>query len=126
MRKSISILMLGIILFSQAELHQFFKLPVLFEHFREHRLEDPAITFFTFLKLHYEKIVVDDDYQRDQQLPFRDIDCTIAFAVITDTPPSLIGFEQKIPVVTTEFYAKNITDYSHQHLHDIFQPPRFS
>ena len=126
MRKGIAILALLVFLFSGTELHQLLKIPVLVQHLREHRRENPSITFFQFLKLHYEKIVVDDDYQRDQQLPFRDMDCAITFNLVTETPPSIIVFEEEPPVEQKVFHSKGIKAYSHQYLQDIFQPPRFS
>ena len=101
------------------------KLPVLFEHFHEHRLEDPSLSFFSFLKMHYEKIVIDDDFQRDQQLPFRDADCGALVAAASDIPPQTIRIEkQDIPHLPVNFSLRYTMDYSHQYLNDIFQPPR--
>ncbi len=56
------------------------KLPVLLEHFREHRQEDPGISWLSFLILHYfNDGPPDSDYARDMQLPFK----TLEFSPIT-------------------------------------------
>ena len=95
MRKWVSILFLSIIVLSHSELHQLLRIPVLIDHFKEHKKEDPSITFIQFIKLHYDKIVVDDDYQRDQQLPFRDANCTTSVSgLVIDIPLSLIHISE--------------------------------
>lgn len=127
MRKGTAAILLTVFMLSHTELHQFIKIPVLFEHFREHRLEEPGLGFLAFLRIHYEKIVIDDDYQRDQQLPFRDIDCGIVSASATDIPPQIIRLERQTPSeYAINFPPKRITVYSHLHLADIFQPPRLA
>jgi len=127
MRKGVAAIFLTVFLLSNTELHQFLKLPVLFEHFREHRLEDPSISFMAFLEMHYENIVIDADYQRDQQLPFRDIDCDLSLVVTTDIPPQSIRIvSNEVPVISNPVFTKQDPVYSHQYLSDIFQPPRLS
>ncbi|MBI1342555.1 MAG: hypothetical protein GC171_06460 [Terrimonas sp.] len=124
MRKGTAFILLFSFLLSHTELHQFFKIPVLVEHFKEHRAEDPSITFFQFLKLHYNKIIEDADYQRDQQLPFRDAECAVVITFISDTPPQQIRLEREDfqnlettpPVGENLIYASNFSA-------SIFQPP---
>ncbi|HQV53912.1 MAG: hypothetical protein IPH34_04555 [Chitinophagaceae bacterium] len=126
MRKWVSILFLSIIVLSHSELHQLLRIPVLIDHFKEHKKEDPSITFIQFIKLHYDKIVVDDDYQRDQQLPFRDANCTTSVSgLVIDIPPQNIKIEKQdyrfdadkvIPIATVL--------YLHLCTSTIFQPPR--
>ena len=125
MRKGIALSFLLISMFSHTELHQFLKIPVLFEHFSEHRQQDPSITFFQFIRLHYEKIVIDDDYQRDQQLPFRDTECALVQTTVTDTPPQTIKFdEQEFQVLPAKQFPVANLLYSHPFSNSIFQPPR--
>lgn len=127
MRKGTAAILLIVFMLSHTELHQFIKIPVLFEHFREHRLEDPGLGFMAFLRMHYEKIVIDDDYQRDQQLPFRDVDCGTVSASATDIPPQVIRLERQSPgEYAVHFPPKRIKAYTHLHLVDIFQPPRLA
>lgn len=57
---------------SNTELAQLFKLPVLIQHYREHRVHDPHLAFLAFLDLHYAHgDVQDQDYARDRELPFK-------------------------------------------------------
>ncbi|MCS7037176.1 MAG: hypothetical protein NZM41_10970 [Saprospiraceae bacterium] len=50
------------------------KLPVLIEHYLEHRAEVPDMGFWEYLTLHYfSGIEYDADYARDLQLPFKSI-----------------------------------------------------
>ena len=59
-------------LFSTTEAYQFLKLPIVFEHFSEHRKLDGNITFASFLAMHYlHGCPKDADYDRDMQLPFK-------------------------------------------------------
>lgn len=127
MRKAVSIFFLSLCVFTFSEFHQLMKLPVLFQHFAEHRQEDPTITIFAFLKLHYKgSFAIDDDYKRDQELPFRTNEtlvnnitaCEFNFPLYVVVPHSPVNEkeysilkENKIPVICIQ---------------DIFQPPRIA
>lgn len=72
MRKGIAILFLTIYVCTVTEAHELLKLPVVFQHYVEHKSENQSLTVFQFLKIHYgQKTVKDDDYARDMQLPFK-------------------------------------------------------
>ncbi len=72
MKKISAILLLSIYLFSATEIHQLLKLPVIFQHFREHQQEDKRITLLQFLAIHYlHGVKKDKDYDRDMKLPFK-------------------------------------------------------
>ena len=48
------------------------RLPVLFQHYFEHKNLDSKITFFGYLEEHYNDIPhTDNDEDRDNQLPFK-------------------------------------------------------
>jgi hypothetical protein len=113
-------------LVSYTELHQFLKIPLLIEHYKEHKKQDPSISILQFLKIHYQgKIVHDQDEKKDQQLPFQSPDCAASVVVITDIP-SAISFEAPLPVILEQDKVVHSYNYAHQYLIDIFQPPRFS
>jgi len=118
---------MGIYMLSFSELHQFLRIPVLIQHFVEHRHHDPSISFLAFLNLHYiHQYVVDDDYQRDKQLPFRHVDCCAATLNISWECP--VNTVVQLPARTTETRNKFIV-YDEEHhsllsIADIFQPPR--
>lgn len=106
------------------EFHQLLKIPFMMEHYKKHKLADPAMTFTTFIKIHYiGPVIVTDDFQQDQKLPFRDLDrhmtntsvCECNFIVVQITPP--------VPS-TLEFHCYDEINKPQFSALDIFQPPR--
>lgn len=102
------------------------KLPVLVQHFLEHREKDPDTTLAAFLTEHYAAIdVVDDDYDRDMQLPFKSAEYTL-LSVIPFIPQS--GFEvQKVFTtfnVSPVYPTINATLLPNTTVGTIWQPPR--
>jgi len=71
--KRVSIIFLLIIyLTSISEFTQWIKVPVLFEHYVEHKTLNPHLTFLSFLNMHYSmEDDQDSDYDHDSQLPFK-------------------------------------------------------
>lgn len=126
MKRIAGIFLLAIYMLSFAEFHNLLKVPVLFEHFREHRQLEPSISFFSFIKLHYlDPIVVDDDYQRDQQLPFRgDTHCCMVTGANACECLSLSVEIDKPAEATPEFHLYNEINKPQLISFDIFQPPR--
>jgi hypothetical protein len=124
--KSIAgILLISIYLLSFAEFHNLLRIPVLVEHFKEHRQLDVEISFWSFIKLHYiDPLVVDDDYQRDNQLPFRDTDCCpVTSANVCEC--FLIAVEIQPPVeLPRRFHPYKEIKEPRFTAFDIFQPPR--
>jgi len=59
---------------SNSFFQQFYKLPVLFQHYMEHQQHDD-IDFVKYLSMHYwGQDDNDNDQERDMQLPFKKID----------------------------------------------------
>jgi hypothetical protein len=111
---------------SFSEVHQLLRLPVLVEHFIEHRQLDPGISFLAFLKLHYVgKIEIDDDYQRDQQLPFRTAECGACNISSFCECPVVIEVQQQESLFKQQFHLFNEDGEPLLSSADIFQPPRF-
>ncbi len=72
LERVISILLIGIYLFCSTELKEIVKLPVLFQHFFEHKALDEQMTFLGYLEHHYSDVPhTDNDADRDNQLPFK-------------------------------------------------------
>lgn len=73
MKRFISILLLSTVLLTQTECYQLLKLPVIFQHYAEHRVKDRTISFSGFISMHYfhDSPVDDQDDDRDRQLPFK-------------------------------------------------------
>lgn len=70
MRKKLAILLICLHLFGNTEAGQFFKIPVLLQHFRQHHETNHDLSFIQFIIMHYAG---DDgtraDDEQDQQLP---------------------------------------------------------
>lgn len=127
MKKYISILFLAIAIFcSNSEFLEFAKLPVLIEHFKEHKQWDSKISFLGFMYMHYfQESNKYGDYGKDMEMPFKMHDHSFA---------TLMGFLVLPPdyLITTKtvyqnFEKKQFTNssvYSSQYLSAIWQPPR--
>jgi len=72
MKRLCSSCLLGIVILFATPLQQLTKVPVLMEHYQEHKLRDGDITFWDFMFMHYvSDDGVRDDDNRDMQLPFK-------------------------------------------------------
>lgn len=128
-KKAIAIFFMGIYMLSFSEFHQFLRMPVLVQHFVEHRQQDPRISLLAFLEEHYiHQYIQDEDYQRDNQLPFRAADCCIVNA---NSLPSCECPHQAVVAVAAssiemknEFILYDEDNHSLLTVADIFQPPR--
>jgi hypothetical protein len=122
----VAILLLSIYMLSFAEFHHFLRIPVLIAHFKEHRQEDPSISFLSFLRMHYVgEIVIDDDYQRDKELPFREADCCVTTSTFScECHDSAIEIAENSEEINSEFILYDEDNHSLLSAADIFQPPR--
>ena len=127
MKKCLAFLLLGIYMLSFSEIHQLLKIPILIEHFTEHRSQDEGITLFAFLKMHYTGIFeVDEDYQRDQQLPFRTTECMMNTGPACECSFAQLDIQPQNFQPIREFILSNEDNKSLIDCADIFQPPRFA
>ncbi len=126
MKKFIPILFLSIYLVSVTELHEFFKLPQLVEHFIEHKKLNVKTTFITFLEMHYSSTDDGDaDQSKDSQLPFKshsNCDNLLSAGFITFN-------NMCIDIKPLVLKSKNYNNYSagfltSAHLSSIWQPPK--
>lgn len=89
LKRTLHILLLSFYLLSTTELQELAKLPVLFQHYFEHKSLDRNITFFAYLEHHYNDIPhTDNDEARDNQLPFKTQSLSAANALSPALPPS--------------------------------------
>lgn len=123
MRKIIIYLFIFLIVSNIGFFQQFYKLPILLEHFKEHQ-QRHDISFFDFLEMHYwGEDLKDNDSDRDMQLPFKNISGPYVQLVFVphDKPvfyiPFTVGFSPsgKIP------YTSDL--YSNPSLFSVFRPP---
>lgn len=123
--KRAAILLFSIYLLSTPQLIELIKLPILVEHFVEHKEKNPTISFLEFLCIHYaHEDVQDADYDKDMKLPFKTM-CTNTISFV-----AIIGdfstFTQHI-LFTTSTNIKACYKpfkYASHYLSIIWQPPR--
>ncbi len=128
MKRVIIILLFSFYFISITELHQFLKLPLLAEHFSEHKQKDNNLTLWKFLCLHYAHgDLKDADYDKDSKLPFKSSDnCNSSNTI------SILNSEQKFYFTAINTFTekkvlnKHYTSFSHStFLNSIWQPPKF-
>lgn len=74
MKKFISILLISSILAGAASFDEFIKIPILIQHYKDHKESNSGISFFTFLYNHYltnQKAESDNDKKSNEKLPFK-------------------------------------------------------
>ncbi len=125
-RNLIAILFLSILISSNSELHQLFKIPILISHFIEHKKEDRSISFIAFLKMHYKTVSEKDkDYDRDMQLPFKADNCNFVGMTFYHHKTS-IEINNKEQLVDKQHRCFDDQFISSQVLNSIWQPPRLA
>lgn len=126
----LAIFFLSAYLISTTELSQLLKFPVLVEHYFQHKEKDPEMSVMSFLSLHYDGRHLDnhphdDDYEKDQKLPFivhTDI-LSISFIV---TPPFCFGVTKKAFIgKVSKALPLDDTFLENTFLSTIWQPPKF-
>jgi len=126
MRKLFALFCLSTYLLSTTVAGELLKLPVVFQHYQEHKQLYKYLTVLEFLDMHYmHGSPLDYDYDRDMQLPFKT--CTHAVISISVEAPPLVGLLaaprikliEKQPVLP---YAA--PDYSFNYHSSIWQPPK--
>ena len=127
MKKASAILFLTIYLSSTVAAQQLVKLPVVFQHYKEHKQWDNKIGFFQFLAIHYlHGSPKDADYDRDMQLPFKtsgDYVSTIAIAFVSLIVPVSINAKPVEIILDNNYIVKDQFVFS-SYLANIWQPPR--
>jgi hypothetical protein len=102
------------------------KLPVVFQHYIEHKQEDKNISMFAFLYMHYLcGSPKDKDYERDMQLPFKSSSFCIT-ATVADFVPSTVQLSLLKPVEINQkkLYGYFITSIPSSSIAPIWQPPK--
>ena len=126
LRKIISISLLSMYLLCATELHQLLKLPLLMEHFVEHKKENRDLTLWGYLCIHYAHGAVEDaDHAKDMKLPFKSNEgCTDSN--ITAFVPNNFASEVEKPVINEPkcFPSHDETFLTSSFLSNIWQPPK--
>jgi len=126
MRRLIASLFLFVYLFANTELHELVKIGAFVMHYQEHLSEDKDLTLVKFVNIHYfNGDLVDEDHDKDMQLPFKVADCN--HAVPFHTIPWPQGFFVLFPGDSIESIALPLYDQTalpSSHSADIWQPPK--
>ncbi len=113
-------------LFTNTELCQLAKLPVLLSHYQEHKALNGDISVFAFLQMHYFNGSPHDN--TDMELPFKTTAVALLMHHCPSAPvPPIVKIPsvpaQELQVLFNPHYAAGIASGNAQ---DIFQPPQFS
>ena len=106
-------------------MQELIKLPLLFQHYFEHKAINEEITFSTYLVDHYNSIPhTDNDEEKDNQLPFKSIEQN---SVLTSPaiPPSNKFFIKNLAIIDLKRPSVyNDDDNSYAFTGSIWQPPK--
>jgi hypothetical protein len=117
-------------LFTATNLSEFLKLPLLVQHYIEHKNSNKDLDFIDFMVIHYfSKIVIDDDFEKDVKLPFKSnntcCNCNISHIYIFQY--NKVDIQEIFHEVTINTYYILKDDFSvSQNQQSIWQPPKFS
>ncbi len=116
-------------LFSTTELHQLLKMPMLAQHFQEHKERNTELTFVDFLYMHYSQPDDHDaDSDKDQKLPFKTHDNCISFLTAVYIAPApiheFISKEKQTYFFEKQSHFQKNICLTSSFLSNIWQPPK--
>lgn len=114
------------LLSTHVQVLELLKLPVLLEHFGEHKQKSPEVSFIQFLSMHYTQgDVKDGDHERDMQLPFKTLSHSPLIWLGCIIPQQEISFPTAFsPLIVRKQSFPKEEAWSSQYLSFIWQPPR--
>ena len=124
MRQAKAIVLLTFYVMVNTELHQMLSLPVLFEHYQEHKQRNNNINVISFLVQHYSGENKQGDDQHHQQLPFKGNHCeeiSTSIFLPADNIMASILYTVNRPEKATRYKSR----FNSSSIHfTIWQPPR--
>ncbi len=126
MKKLIAISFLTFYSLATTELYQLAKLPLLMEHYQDHKKENKDITLLHFLAIHYTQgNVKDADYDKDMQLPFKTHDGCVNSSITPFVPHNFsTGVEKTCTIENKSYPTLKDAFFVNSFLANIWQPPR--
>jgi hypothetical protein len=110
-------------LISTTELYQLLKLPVLIEHYKEHKAQNTEMSFIDFLSLHYNQEFAHDD--TDNKLPFKShSNCASVSIVAFIAQPFTINLEKPIYFEPKILSVYHNVIFKSLAISTIWQPPK--
>lgn len=126
MQKQIVRFILVIFLMQSTLLGEFAKMPLLVQHFMQHKKLHPETTVYSFIKMHYlDKTVIDADYAQDMQLPFKTIELH-AFSLQLYLPPAFLKLKPNFAMHCKQKIPYTSISLPFSSAHSIFQPPKMA
>lgn len=125
MRKKIAILFIIVFLVSTTEFAQLLKVPVLIEHYAEHKAYNTDLSFLGFLQIHYCNNLKETSDPIHEKLPFVSHINTISFIGIVYSIPPILFEKVKINTTHNKIHAFNEDIMESSYLSSIWQPPKY-
>ncbi|WP_097129052.1 hypothetical protein [Pedobacter xixiisoli] len=128
LKRTLHISLLSFYLLSCTGLQEFTRVPVLFQHYFEHKSLDNNITFFSYVENHYNDVPhTDNDEERDNQLPFKTHEFFAGSVTSPALPPSFEVIPKKVYQILPKQKILINNDYIPNSAFSgkIWQPPKF-
>jgi hypothetical protein len=122
-KRFLAISFLSLYLNSYTEVHEIFRLPILLEHFTEHKTLVADLTFWDFIKMHYESDVNHDT--TDDELPFK-VPGHSFTAISIVLLPLKINLTEAVPSALLSYTFDYKESFFSSSLQAIFQPPKLA
>ncbi len=110
-----------IYLISFTEFKEVLRLPLLVQHYGEHKAKTGELSFFEFLAMHYETDIAHDD--RDNRLPFKDCNHSFISQVVV-LPIQKISLTDRTEINSPAYQCFYLLHEPKLIASDIFQPPK--
>ena len=123
----LSILLLSAYLLSSTEFSQVLKLPLLLEHFNEHKTWNEGTTLWSFMIMHYTNNDVKyADHDKDMRLPFKSNEGSVHSILLTFIHiPTLLTLIKPVIIDLNEYNLRENICFNSTYLSNIWQPPKF-
>ena len=123
MSRILAVAFLVLYINSNTEFHEMLRLPILLEHYSQHKLRVSDISFWEFLVMHYKTDVSHDS--DDNQLPFKDPAHSFTAPTLA-LPSHKMALKEAVVTSKVDYFCSYSETFIASHLSDIFQPPKIS
>jgi hypothetical protein len=94
------------------------------KHYQKHKAVDPSMNIVKFMRIHYfGPNIITDDFQQDQQLPFRSVECHMQNVTVYVQHTTTLELHPPVSVAE-EFPFYDEVNKPQFSAFGIFQPPR--
>ncbi|MTG97517.1 hypothetical protein [Myroides albus] len=113
-----------IFLVSTTEFGQLLKVPLLIEHYVEHKTNNPNLTMWGFLQIHYSESHKEEGDPVDEKLPFVTHHFVSIIGIVTPTP--VLKIERiRFNTIHDKIHAFDEDEVESSYLSSIWQPPKY-